>query len=323
MLSNPEKKQRYDQFGHAGMGGAAGGGFGGHDMSMDDIFSMFGDIFGGGGFGGFGGFGGSRSRGRRVHRGSDLRVKVTLSLKDIAHGVEKKLKVKKYVACDHCNGTGAQGGSDYDTCSTCRGSGHVTRVTNTLLGQMQQTTTCPTCNGEGQTIRNKCTHCHGEGVVREEEVISVKIPAGVGEGMQLNVSGKGNAGRRGGVNGDLLVVIHEEDHQELVRDGNNLIYNLFLTFPEIALGTTSEIPTIDGKVKVKIEAGTQPEKVLRLRGKGLPDVNGYGKGDLLVRVHVWVPKKITSEERKVLEKLQQSENFSEAPKPGEKNFSSG
>lgn len=320
VLSKPEKKQRYDQFGHAGMSGAAGGGFSGHDMSMDDIFSMFGDIFGGGGFGGFGGFGSSRSRGRRVHRGSDLRVKVILSLKDIAYGVEKKLKVKKYVACDHCNGTGAQGGSDYDTCSTCRGSGHVTRVTNTLLGQMQQTTACPTCNGEGQSIRNKCTHCHGEGVVREDEVISVRIPAGVGEGMQLNVSGKGNAGRRGGVNGDLLVVIHEEEHPELVRDGNNLIYNLFLTFPEIALGTTSEIPTIDGKVKVKIEAGTQPEKVLRLRGKGLPDVNGYGKGDLLVRVHVWVPKKISSEERKILEKLQQSANFSEAPKPGEKNF---
>jgi molecular chaperone DnaJ len=318
ILSNPGKRQRYDQFGHAGMSNGAGG-FGGHDMSMDDIFSMFGDIFGGG-FGGFGGFGSSRSRGRRVHRGSDLRVKVTLSLKEIATGVEKKLKVKKYVPCDHCNGTGAQNGSAYDTCSTCGGSGQVTRVTNTLLGQMQQTTVCPTCNGEGQVIRNKCTYCQGEGVVRKEEVISVRIPAGVGEGMQLNVSGKGNAGRRGGVSGDLLVVIGEEDHPELVRDGNNLIYNLFLTFPEITLGTTSEIPTIDSKVKVKIEAGTQPEKVLRLRGKGLPDVNGYGRGDLLVRVHVWIPGKINLEERKLLERLQQLENFSESPKPGGKNF---
>ncbi len=319
VLSSPEKRQRYDQFGHAGMGNGASG-FSGHDMSMDDIFSMFGDIFGGAGFGGFGGFGNSRSRGRRVHRGSDLRVKVTLTLSDVANGVEKKLKVKKYVACTHCNGTGAQNGTDYETCSTCRGSGHVTRVTQTLLGQMQQTTACPTCNGEGQMIRNKCSHCQGEGVVREDEVISVRIPAGVGEGMQLNVSGKGNAGRRGGVNGDLLVVIGEEEHQELVRDGNNLIYNLFVTFPEIVMGTTAEIPTIDSKVKVKIDAGTQPEKVLRLRGKGLPDVNGYGRGDLLVRVHVWIPKKINSEEKKLLEKLQQSENFADSPKPGEKNF---
>ncbi len=321
ILSNPDKRRRYDQFGHAGMGnGSNGFSGGGHDMSMDDIFSMFGDIFGGGGFGGFGGFGNSHSRGRRVHRGSDLRVKVTLSLKEIAEGVEKKLKVKKYVACDHCNGTGAQNGSDYETCTTCRGSGHVTRVTQTLLGQMQQTTVCPTCNGEGQMIRNKCVHCQGEGVVREEEVISVRIPAGVGEGMQLNVSGKGNAGRHSGVNGDLLVVIEEEEHMELVRDGNNLIYNLFLTFPEIVLGTTSEIQTIDSKVKVKIEPGTQPEKVLRLRGKGLPDVNGYGRGDLLVRVHIWIPKKLNIEEKKLLEKLQQSENFMDAPKPGEKNF---
>ena len=271
ILSNPDKRRRYDQFGHAGMGnGANGFSGGGHDMSMDDIFSMFGDIFGGGGFGGFGGFGNSHSRGRRVHRGSDLRVKVTLSLKEIAEGVEKKLKVKKYVACDHCNGTGAQNGSDYETCTTCRGNGHVTRVTQTLLGQMQQTTVCPTCNGEGQMIRNKCVHCQGEGVVREEEVISVRIPAGVGEGMQLNVSGKGNAGRHSGVNGDLLVVIEEEQHPELIRDGNNLVYNLFLTFPEIVLGTTSEIQTIDSKVKVKIEPGTQPEKVLRLRAKAFP-----------------------------------------------------
>ena len=324
VLSNPEKKQRYDQFGHAGVGGAGGGGgFSQHDMSMDDIFSMFGDIFGGSGFGGgFGGFGGSSrgGGGRRVHRGSDLRVKVTLSLKDIANGVEKKIKLKKYKACDTCNGTGAQGGNDYTTCSTCRGSGHVTRVTNTLLGQMQTTATCPSCNGEGQIIKNKCTACHGEGVVRDEEVVTIKIPAGVAEGMQLNVSGKGNAGRRGGMNGDLLVIIAEENHPDLIRDGNNLIYNLFLSLPDFALGTTAEIPTVESKVKVKIEAGTQPEKILRLRGKGLPDVNGYGKGDLLVRIHAWAPKKISAEERKLLEKLQESPNFKHTPGSGDKNF---
>jgi len=321
VLSSSEKRQRYDQFGHAGMGSGAGG-FGQHDMSMDDIFSMFGDIFGGG-FGGFGGFSGSsrgRSGGRRVHRGSDLRVKVVLNLQEVANGVEKKLKLKKYQTCDSCHGSGAEGGSDYTSCSTCRGSGHVTRVTNTLLGQMQTTATCPTCNGEGQLIKNKCTSCNGEGVVRGEEVVSVKIPAGVGEGMQLNVSGKGNAGRRGGVNGDLLVVIHEESHPDLIRDGNNLIYNLFLSMPDFILGTTAEIPTVDSKVKVKIEEGTQPEKILRLRGKGLPDVNGYGKGDLLVRIHAWTPKKISSEEKKMLEKLQQSPNFQSTPGSGDKSF---
>lgn len=319
ILSSPEKRQRYDQFGHKGVGGNAG--FGGHDMSMDDIFSMFGDIFGGGGFGGFGGFGGgSRGRGPRQHRGSDLRVKVTLNLAEVLNGVEKKIKVKKYVPCTHCNGSGAQGGSSYSTCSTCNGSGHVTRIQNTLLGQMQTTAACPTCSGEGQIITNKCIHCQGEGVVRDEEVISIKIPAGVGEGMQLNVAGKGNAGRRNGVNGDLFVVIQEDEHEELIRDGNNLIYNLFVTFPEITLGTTKEIPTVDSKVKVKIEAGTQPEKTLRLRGKGLPDVNGYGKGDLLVRVHVWIPKKISSEERKMLEKLQSLPNFSDGPDQSDRNF---
>ncbi len=319
ILSSPEKRQKYDQFGHAGMGGSAG--FGGHDMSMDDIFSMFGDVFGGGGFGGFGGFGGgSRSRGPRQHRGSDLRVKVVLNLAEVLNGVEKKIKVKKYVACTHCSGSGAKGGSSYTTCSTCKGSGHVTRIQNTMLGQMQTTAACPGCGGEGQIITNKCTHCQGEGVLRDEEVISIRIPAGVGEGMQLNVAGKGNAGRRNGVNGDLFVVIHEDEHPELIRDGNNLIYNLYVTFPEITLGATKEIPTIDAKVKVKIEAGTQPEKILRLRGKGLPDVNGYGKGDLLVRVHVWIPKKLNSDERKLLEKLQSSPSFQDGPDQSDRNF---
>jgi molecular chaperone DnaJ len=321
VLSNPEKKQRYDQFGHAGVGGAAGGGFGGGFSDIEDIFSTFGDIFGGH-FGGFGGFGSSgRGRGgRRVSRGSDLRVKVKLNLSEIANGTEKKLKVKKYVSCQHCNGTGARNGSSYSTCGTCGGSGQVTRIANTLLGQMQTTSTCPTCQGDGKMITDKCNHCAGEGVVRDEEVISIKIPAGVGEGMQLNVSGKGNMGRRGGINGDLLVVITEEEHPELVRDGNNLIYNLFLSFPEITLGTTAEIPTIESKVKVKIEAGTQPEKILRLRGKGLPDVNGYGRGDMLVRVHVWIPKKLSNEEKRILEKLGNSPGFKEGPSASEKSF---
>jgi len=322
VLRDPNKKQRYDQFGHAGMGGAAGGtgGFTGFS-DIEDIFSAFGDIFGGH-FGGFGGFGGSRgqSSGRRVARGSDLRVKVKLDLKEIANGVEKKIKVKKYVTCQHCNGTGAQNVNAYTTCSTCRGSGRVTRVTNTLLGQMQTTSACPTCQGEGKIITEKCAHCDGEGVIRDEEVISINIPAGVGEGMQMNITGKGNAARRGGINGDLLVVIAEEDHPELIRDGNNLIYNLFVSFPEITLGTTAEIPTVEGKVKVKIDPGTQPEKILRLRGKGLPDVNGYGKGDLLVRVHVWIPRKLNAEERRLLEKLQNSPDFQGGPSSDEKSF---
>ena len=322
VLSNKDKKQRYDQFGHAGVGGASGGGFsGGGFRDMEDIFSSFGDIFGGhfGGFGGFGG-GGSRGGGRRVSRGSDLRVKVSLDLKEILEGVEKKIKVKKYVACEYCNGTGAKNGSAHSTCGTCRGSGQVTRIANTILGQMQTTSTCPTCQGDGKMITDKCVHCAGEGVVRDEEVISIRIPAGVGEGMQLNVSGRGNTGRRGGINGDLLVVISEEEHPELIRDGNNLIYNLFLSFPEITLGTTSEIPTAEGKVKVKIEPGTQPEKILRLRGKGIPDVNGYGKGDLLVRIHVWIPKKLNSEEKRTMEKLLNSPGFLEGPSADEKSF---
>ncbi len=322
VLSNPEKKQRYDQFGHAGVGGAAGGGYGGAGFSdIEDIFSAFGDIFGGhfGGFGGFGGGGRSRG-GRRVSRGSDLRVKVKLNLGEVVNGVEKKIKVNKYVACHHCSGTGAKNGSAYSNCGTCGGNGQVTRIQNTLLGRMQTTSTCPTCQGDGKMITDKCSQCAGEGVIRDEEVISIKIPAGVGDGMQLNVSGKGNTGRRGGMNGDLLVVITEEENEELVRDGNNLIHNLFLSFPEITLGTTSEIPTVEGKVKVKIDAGTQPEKILRLRGKGIPDVNGYGRGDLLVRVHVWIPKKLSSEDRKMLEKLQESPGFQEGPSQSEKSF---
>lgn len=313
VLSNAEKKQRYDQFGHAGMGGASGFG-GGQNMGMDDIFSMFGDIFGGG-FGGFGG-GGGRSRGQRVNRGQNLRVKVTLNLNEIAHGVEKKIKVKKYVECKTCSGSGAKDGA-FSTCSTCNGSGQVTRVSNTFLGQMQTASACPTCNGEGKIIKNKCTSCYGEGIVKDDEVITLNIPAGVAEGMQLSVSGKGNAARRGGINGDLILLIQEEEHPDLIRDENDLVYNLFLNFPDMALGTTAEIPTVESKVKVKIEAGTQPEKILRLRGKGLPDVNGYGKGDLLVRIHSWVPVKLSSEEKSLLEKLSQQPNFQGSPNEGQ------
>ena len=322
VLSDPQKKSRYDQFGHAGVGGATGGGFGGDGMTMEDIFSHFGDIFSDLGFGGFGGYnsrGGGRSS-RQHTRGSNLRIKVKLTLEEIEKGVEKKLKVSKYIACDECSGTGAKGGNAYNTCGTCRGSGKVTRVTNTFLGQMSTTQICPTCDGEGKTITNKCHKCAGEGVMRGEEVISVKIPAGVAEGMQLSVSGKGNAARRGGINGDLLVIIEEEQHNELLRDGNDLLYNLYVSVAQAALGSNVEIPTLDGKVKIKIEPGTQPGKILRLRGKGLPEVNSYGKGDLLVNINVWIPKNLTKEERKILEKLDESGNFKPSPGSFDRNL---
>ena len=310
VLSDEKKRIRYDQFGHAGVGGAASGGFGGGGMSMDDIFSQFGDIFGGhfAGFGGFGGFGGSQ-RGRRVNRGSDLRVKVKLTLKEILNGVEKKIKVKKYVSCSHCDGNGSENGNSTSTCTTCNGSGVVTRVTNTILGQMQTSSTCPTCNGEGVIITKKCSFCNGEGIVRDEEILSIRIPAGVAEGMQLSMSGKGNAARRGGINGDLLIVVEEEPDPNLIRDENDIIYNLFLSFPMAALGGTVEVPTIDGVAKVKIEPGTQPGKVLRLRNKGLPSVNGFGKGDELVNVNVYVPENLSDKEKKWLQDMDKSENF--------------
>lgn len=308
VLSDQNKRTRYDQFGHAGVGGAAGGGFGG-GMSMEDIFSQFGDIFGGH-FGGFGGFGGFGSRGgQHVNRGSDLRVKVKLNLKEILHGVDKKIKVKKYLSCSHCNGSGAENGSAFETCTTCKGAGVVTRVANTILGQMQTSSTCPTCNGEGKSITKKCVHCNGEGMLRDEEVITIKIPAGVQEGMQLSMNGKGNAARRGGVNGDLLILVEEEEHPELIRDENDLIYNLFLSFPTAVLGGSVEVPTIDGMAKVKIDPGTQPGKVLRLRNKGLPTINSYGTGDLLVNVNVYVPESLSDKERKTMTEFENSENF--------------
>lgn len=316
VLSNDDKKAKYDRFGHSAFDGAGGFG-GGGGMTMDDIFSHFGDIFGGFGFGGFGG---SSSGGRRhVNKGTNLRVKVKLSLKDILHGTTKKIKVKKYVQCSYCNGTGAEN-SDVETCSTCNGSGQVIRVQNTFLGQMQTSSTCPTCHGNGTMIKNKCSHCHGEGIVKGEEVVQVNVPAGVSEGMQMKVGGKGNAARRGGVNGDLMVIFHEEDHPELIRDENDLLYNLYISFPEAALGTSIEIPTIESKVKIKITPGTQGGKILRLKGKGLPSYGSYGKGDILVKVNVWVPKTLDKEEKKNLEKLLNSPNFTPKPETEERNF---
>lgn len=317
VLSNADKRQRYDQFGHAGVGGASG--FGGGGMNMEDIFSHFGDIFGDifGGGGGFSSRGGQR---RRVNKGSNLRVKVKLSLEEIANGVEKKIKVNKYIACSSCSGTGAKGGSSYTTCSTCHGSGQVRRVTNTFMGQMQTTSACPNCGGEGQIITEKCNTCFGNGIVKGEDVITLNIPAGVAEGMQLSVSGKGNAAARGGIPGDLIVVIEEIEHDHLERDGDNLLYEHYISLPEAALGTSIEVPTLDGKARVKIEAGTQSGKVLRLKGKGIPSLNSYSRGDLLVNVNVWTPQSLSKEEKTLLEKLQNSPNFKPHPGKKDKNF---
>jgi molecular chaperone DnaJ len=288
-------------------------------MSMEDIFSSFGDIFGDA-FGGFGGFGGSRRGGKRVNKGTNLRVKVKLNLNEIANGAEKKIKVTKYDTCDTCGGTGAADSHSMSTCTTCHGSGHVTRITNTMLGQMQTSSICPACGGEGKIITKKCTSCYGEGIVQKEDIIKINIPAGVARGMQMTVSGKGNAPRRGGVNGDLLVVIEEEDHPELIREGNDLIYNLFISIPDAMLGTHVEVPTVENNVKIKIEPGTQPGKILRLRGKGLPEVNGYGRGDLLVNVNVWIPKSMTKEEAKTIEKFRESATFTPKPDKDDKGF---
>ena len=323
VLSNPEKRQRYDQFGFAGMSGA--GGYGGQGMSMDDIFSHFGDIFAdfglgsifGNGFGG--GFSGSRSGGTPRERGGNIRVKVKMNLQEIEKGARKKIKVSKYVTCDHCHGTGSADGTT-DTCPTCKGHGQVIRTVNSFLGQMQTASTCPNCGGTGKIIKNKCTHCHGDGIVKGEEVIDIDIPAGVGDGMQLTMRGKGGAGPHNGVNGDLYVLIEEEAHPDFERDGSNLIYSLFITVPEAILGTDAEVPTVSGKVRVKIAPGTQSGKVLRLRGKGLPNVNGYGSGDLLVYVNVWIPKKVTKDDEKLLQELNKSESFKPNPDNDDRSF---
>ena len=311
VLSNEDKRARYDRFGHAGMGGAAGGGAGfggfGGGFSMEDIFEQFGDIFGGA----FGG-GRSRSRSERVNRGSDIRVTVKLTLQEIAKGVTKKLKINKTVACDKCGGTGAKDSSSYDTCSTCNGSGYVVTVQNSFFGRMQTQSVCPTCGGTGRVIKHKCDKCGGEGVERGSEVVEVKIPAGVGDGMALTVRGKGNAARNGGVSGDLLVVISEEYNPQLVRDGNDLIHNLNITVTTAILGGEVEVPTIDGKARIKITPGTHAGKVLRLRGKGLPDVNGYGRGDIMVVVDITIPDSLTKEERELVEKLSDKPHFKRA-----------
>lgn len=308
VLSDPQKRSRYDQFGHAGLGGAAGGGFGGGGMSMEDIFSRFGDLFGGfGGFGGFSDMGGGSHR--RVRRGSDLRVRVKLSLADISKGVEKKVKVKKQVVCSKCRGDGTEDANGKTTCQTCHGSGVVTRVSNTFLGAMQTQSTCPTCHGEGEIITKPCSKCKGEGVEIGEEVISFHIPAGVAEGMQMSVNGKGNAAPRGGVNGDLIVVIAEEPDPNLIRNGNDLIYNLLISVPLAIKGGSVEVPTIDGRAKIRIEAGTQPGKMLRLRNKGLPSVNGYGTGDQLVNVNVYIPESIDAKDEQAIAAMETSDSF--------------
>ena len=319
VLSNQDKRARYDQFGHAGMSGAAGGGFGGGGFggfSMEDIFSQFGDIFGGH----FGGFGGGARGGTRVSRGSDIRVKVKLTLSEIANGTTKKLKINKTIACDKCGGTGAKDSSSYATCSTCNGSGYVTRVENTFFGRMQTQGVCPTCGGSGKVITAKCDKCGGEGVVRGEEVVEIKIPAGVGEGMAVTVSGKGNAARQGGIAGDLLVMIEEEHNPELIRDGNDLIHNLNLTVTTCILGGEVEVPTIDGRAKIKIPAGTHAGKVFRLRGKGLPDVNSYGRGDILIVVDITIPDSLNSKERKLVEELSEQPHFKEAESAEKQNI---
>lgn len=325
VLSDDQKRARYDQFGHAGMEGGAGGfggGFSGGGFTMEDIFRNFGDIFGGhfgGGFGGFGG--GSSSRGRSVNRGSDLRVKVRLSLKEIAEGCTKKIKIAKQVACDECGGSGAKDSNSYSTCPNCNGAGYTIETVNSFFGRAQTQRVCPTCGGEGKVITSPCSKCRGEGVVRGEEVVEIRIPAGVAEGMQLSVSGKGNAARRGGINGDLLVVIEEEKNPELVRDGSDLLHNLKIPVTTAILGGEVEVPTIDSKARIKIAAGTQAGKVLRLKGKGLPELNGYGRGDILAIVDVIIPTKLTSEEKRLLEKLADQPNFKKTDTPrGEQNI---
>ena len=329
ILSDTDKRAQYDRFGHQAFSGGRGngGGFSG-GMNTDDIFSQFGDIFGDespfGSFfgGGGGGGGGRRSSGARSRgvRGSNLRIKIKLNYEEMAKGASKTVKVKKYVLCTTCTGSGAKDKNSLQTCGTCGGSGQVKRVQNTFLGQMQTVTTCPTCNGEGSTITNKCTVCKGEGRVYGEETVTIDIPAGVQEGMQLSLNGKGNAGERGGSNGDLIVLIEEEAHEHLHRDGLNVAFDLHISFPEAVFGTQIEVPTIDGKAKIKIPPGTQSGKIFRLKGKGFPAVNSYEKGDQLIHVNVWTPQHVNGEEKDMLEKMQASINFQPKPEKGDKSF---
>ena len=321
VLSNPDKKAKYDRYGHAAFDGSAGYGGGRGGMTMDDIFEQFGDVFGEGGnpFDAFFGrsSGGATSKGQK---GSNLRIKVALTLEEIATGVTKKIKVKKQVSCDACSGSGAKDAGSVKTCTTCRGSGYVRQIKNTFLGQMQTTVTCPTCSGSGQMVTANCQKCKGDGRVYGEEAMEIEIPAGVQEGMQLSMRGKGNAGLKGGPNGDLLISIEEIEHEFLERDGMNLVYELYLNFADVALGISVEVPTIEGPVKIKIPAGTQSGKLFRLKGKGLPAVQSYGKGDQLIQVNVWTPKKVTPEEKELLERMREGVNFNPQPTKSDRGF---
>ena len=322
VLSDPDKKARYDRFGHAGVNAQGGGGFRGDGMTMEDIFSQFGDIFGDSNFGDF--FGRGRSGGGQTRsqgqRGTNLRIKVALTLEEIALGVTKKIKVKKQIDCKVCNGSGAKDSSSVKTCTTCNGSGYVRQVRSTFLGQMQTTSHCPTCNGSGQVITANCKDCKGDGRVYGEDTIELEIPAGVEEGMQLSVRGKGNAGLKGGPAGDLIINVEEKPHEFLQRDGQNVIYEMYLNFADAALGTSKEVPTLGGKVKIKVPAGTQSGKIFRLKDKGLPAIQAYGKGDQLIHVNVWTPKKLDNEERQLLEQLRNMPNFQPQPGKSEKTF---
>ncbi len=321
ILSDADKRARYDRYGHAGVNNQGGGFSGGGSMNMEDIFEHFGDIFGDSGspFESF--FGGGRSRGAtKGQRGSNLRIKVSLTLEEVAKGITKKIKVKKQSACDTCGGSGAKDASSVSTCGTCRGSGYVRQVKSTFLGQMQTTAACPTCKGSGQTITANCASCKGDGRMYAEETLDIEIPAGVAEGMQLSMRGKGNAGKAGGPSGDLLIVIEEIEHPTLLRDGNNVIYDLFLNFADAALGTAVQVPTLDGDVKIKVPAGSQAGKIFRLKGKGIPEVQGYKKGDQLINVNIWTPKKLSDEETKLLEKMRDMPAFKPAPGKDEKGF---
>lgn len=322
VLSNPDKKSRYDQFGHAGMGGAASD-FSG--FNINDIFSHFSDIFsgGGGGFGGFGDFfgGGNSGRSQRsVRKGGNLRLTVKLTLEEVANGITRKVKYKKYIPCTHCNGTGAKDEHSKETCPTCHGSGQEVRQQRSMFGIMQQVAVCSRCGGTGEIIKDPCPHCHGNGIVQGEETVEIGIPAGVDNGMQLNLRGKGHAAAHGGVNGDLLVAIEVLDHDVFERDGNNLFLNYYISFPQAALGASVEIPTLNGKAKVKIAAGTQGGQVLRLQGKGLPQLQSNNVGDLIVNINVWTPKTLNKEEKELIEQLKTHENFTPTPGKKERSF---